>query len=150
MARLLRSGVMMLVRMVLLMLLLWPAVARADVFARMTGQFGSLDGVNTCRDNPHMIRFSADRTRAFFVWQAPIWSYRDEWATAAAYTVISHDDAGITMALDDETRLTAAGAPVVWVARPTQDPEGYCWGRTDWPLADCGFTQIRCGAPALS
>jgi hypothetical protein len=122
----------------------------ADVFDRLTGAFGTpFGGVDTCRDNPHSVRFSADRTRVAFRWGGDIRDYRGEWRAAADYSVLGHDDTGITMALDGETRLTDAGNPVVWILRPVKGLDGYCWGRTDWPLLRCIAVNVRCAEDAL-
>lgn len=133
------------------LILVFPANAvRADVFDRLTGEFGNLRGADTCAANPHRIRFSDDRTQAFFTWQGPMWSYRSLWEREAVYSVLSYDANGVVMRLEHESRLTDAGETVVWIARPIDRPEGYCWGRTDWPSQKCANAHVRCGTAALS
>mgnify|MGYP006188860453 FL=1 len=127
-----------------------PLDALADIFEDMESyRFGSLVNLDsTCARAPHRIRFSPDRSRATFNWAADITSYLGERAREARYTVLGHDDTTITMQLNGEQRRTASGEAVVWILRPITRPEGYCWGRTDWPAGRCAWTQIRCEPPA--
>ncbi len=124
--------------------------AAADVFDRLSGTFGRPFMADDCRNNPHVFRFSPDRSRAFVSWEQPIFTFRQLWETAAEYEVTGHDEAGVTMRFADETRLAADGRPVVWIMRPVALPEGYCWGRTDWPAARCEFHAVRCGEVPVS
>ncbi len=135
----------------LLCLLALPAQAQT-IFDRMTGDWALpfTEGM-TCAENPHSLTFSADRRRAFFRWTGPMINYRGEVDQAGDYTVLNHDDGGITMALEGETRVTEAGDPVVWILRPANGVDGYCWGRTDWPGGRCVALHVRCrGATPIS
>lgn len=124
-----------------------PAAAE-DIFDRFPGDYGMPSlGTPLCQDNAHRITFSADRSRAIFDWRRPFENYRGEAMQTGGYTVLGHDETSITLALDDESRLTAEGAPVVWILRHIETPEGYCWGRTDWPAGRCIALHLRCPAP---
>ena len=127
-----------------------PLAAQADIFEALEGQlFGGLTSVDSsCAKAPHRIRFSHDRSRATFNWAADITSYLGERAREARYTVLGHDDTTITMQLDGEQRRTASGEAVVWILSPITRPEGYCWGRTDWPAGRCVGAHIRCEGPS--
>ncbi len=123
-----------------------PLGALADIFDEIEShRFGSLASPDsTCARAPHRIRFSPDRSRATFHWAADITSYLGEQNREAGYTVLGYDDTAITMQLDGEQRRTASGEAVVWILRPITRPEGYCWGRTDWPTGRCVGAHIRC------
>lgn len=130
-----------------LCLLPGPALAE-DIFVRMTGTYGALHSTAlSCRENPHHLTFSADRRRALFRMEREVTDYEGKHRREAAYSVLGHDDSSITMALDGESRRTAAGAPVIWILRIVPTIDGYCWGRTDWPPLQCNHTQIRCEDP---
>ncbi len=139
-----------LARALALVLLASAGPAAADVFDRLSGTFGRPLMADDCRHNPHVFRFSTDRTRAFVDWNLPIRTYRGLWETSAEYEIVGHDETGVTMRFADETRLTADGRPVVWIMRPVAMPEGYCWGRTDWPAERCDFHAVRCGEVPVS
>ena len=127
-----------------------PVAAQASPFDVLTGTFGASYLLEeSCRKNPHTVRFTDGQSRARFDWQTPIMGYDDQPRSHSEYTVVGLDGDGIIMALDGESRITASGAPVVWILRPVQRPDGYCWGRTDWPAARCIALHLRCpgGAP---
>ena len=128
-----------------LLLLPNPAWAETDFFRSLAGEYGvpfneSMD----CKANPHRVSFFDNNHRVRFEWRSVILGYDGGWVSFAEYTVQGSNALGIAMALDDESRLTASGAPVVWVMRPVQGFDGYCWGRTDWPDARCIAPHIRC------
>lgn len=135
----------------LLAALTTPVFAQ-DIFADFErgtwGYSGNQDA--SCHRNPHTIRFSQDHTRVEFVWSTPMTDYLKNQRISGNYTVISHDNDGIVMAMDGETRRTPEGELVVWVLKML--PENmYCWGRTDWPSTGCIAIHIRCpDLPPLS
>jgi len=131
--------------------LLAASPARADVFHDLSGRFGKLAGPNTCAQNPHVVTFSEDRSQAHFVWAAPIIDFRGVSRMGGSYVILSHDDQSVTMRIPEETRLTDTGETVVWIMRRVTEPEGYCWGRTDWPVTRCEQEAVRCAPdPAIS
>lgn len=97
----------------------------------------------SCEGNPHTIQFSPDHTRATFVWPNPMTNYLRQRATRGDYSVTSHDNGNIIMAMDKETRQTPQGDPVVWVLKKLPG-DMYCWGRTDWPPTGCIAVHVRC------
>jgi len=128
----------------LFMCLSTPADAQ-DVFTDFeNGAWGyPRDQEPSCRNNPHTIRFSQDRTHAEFAWFGPMTTYLRQQKSSAGYTVISHGSDRIVMAMDEETRLTPQGDLVVWVLI-TLPNDMYCWGRTDWPSTGCLAIHVRC------
>ena len=126
-------------------ILLPAAQAQADIFDRLTATFGAPDTVGLrCHENPHTITFSADRGRSVFRWSGEIIDYLGGLRIAGEYMVHAHDAASITMQITDEQRRTREGEPVVWILREVTEPDGYCWGRTDWPASRCEGFHKRC------
>lgn len=124
--------------------------AETDFFAALTGDYGRpFSAEYTCQKNPHHVSFSADHRRALFEWRQDIMGYDGSVRKTAEYTVLGSNSVGIIMRLDGESRLTDTGEPVVWIMRPTLGVDGYCWGRTDWPEAQCIAPHIRCPDPEL-
>ena len=132
------------IRMIGLLLPLVALPAHADIFDDLSGQFGKLGGPNTCAQNPHVVTFSEDRSQAHFAWQSPIVDFRGVTRLGGSYVILSHDNQSITMRIPEETRLTEDGETVVWIMRRVAEPEGYCWGRTDWPITRCELMTVRC------
>ncbi|MGL4309548.1 MAG: hypothetical protein ACRCSU_03590 [Paracoccaceae bacterium] len=126
-----------------------PQAAPAQtVFEDFTGTWSWPDETgNACSFPTHSIAFSPDRRFAYFHWEAPIINYENEQDQDARYRVIAHDGASVTLALDGESRRTRDGMPVVWILRGMDDFSAYCWGRTDWPAAQCESIHLRCVAP---
>lgn len=125
------------------------APVRADVYDRLSGTFGSaeVEGLR-CHENPHTITFTSDRSRAHFRWQSAIIDYLGGLRTEGTYLVRSGSEDGVVMQITDEQRRQRDGQPVVWVMRPLAEPEGYCWGRTDWPAGQCTDRFVRCTTEA--
>jgi hypothetical protein len=122
-----------------------PASAEADLFQTFTGSFGMpFSPTLSCKVNPHRVSFFDNNHRARFEWQSEIVGYDGRQVDFAEYTVVGIDQLGIILKLDGESRLTEAAAPVVWILRPVQGFDGYCWGRTDWPNARCIAPHTRC------
>lgn len=122
-----------------------PALAETDFFQTLSGSYGMpFSPTMDCKTNPHRVSFFDGNRRVRFEWQSDIQNYAGNSLNWAEYSVQGITDLGIGMALDGESRLTEAGTPVVWVMRPVQGFDGYCWGRTDWPDARCIAPHIRC------
>ncbi len=127
-------------------------VARAEdgIFSRLTGTYGSPDDPSqACATNPEHVTFSADGSRLLIDFGTPVLDYLGQDRTHAGYDVLAQDAAGVTVLLDGEERTTDAGEPVVWIMRPTTAPDGYCWGRTDWPVMRCPHRMVRCTVEPL-
>lgn len=122
-----------------------PVWAKTDFFQLLAGEYGMpFSPTMDCKANPHHVSFFQNNTRVRIEWQSDITDYHGQQVNWAEYTVQGATALGIAMALDGETRLTDAGAPVVWVMRPVKGFDGYCWGRTDWPDARCIAPHMRC------
>lgn len=138
-------------RLVMILALALPQTAAADIFDRMSGTFAPPDvPEESCAANPVFSSFSADRGRVKFVWSLPVPSYSGAMITAYGGTVMRTDGQSIIMLRDDETRLTDKGQPVLWEMRATDDPDGYCWHRTDWTDPAQCLQLVRCAAAANS
>ena len=135
---------MIAIRPLCLVFALAAAPARADVFDDLSGRFGATFNPHTCAANPHSVRFDATRSRAQFVWDHPITDFRGDERLEGSYEVLGHDANSITLRIEGETRLTDDGSPAVWIMRRVAAPDGYCWGRTDWPAGRCVNVTIRC------
>jgi hypothetical protein len=123
------------------------AMAESDLQSQLTGTFGMPDNPDfTCAVNPITIAFSADGRVMTSTMDASIIDYEGNVRISGDYAVRGTDAGGLALALEGESRLTAAGDPVVWVLRPT--PDGFCWGRTDWADGDCESYHVRCGDAA--
>ena len=119
-------------------LLLWPGLAQADVFARLTGTFGDPTvPEESCAANPAFSTFSADHQRLTVTWAKPVPSYTGAMITVFQGSVIKVHPASITILRDHETRLAHDGSQVEWIMRPTTDPIGLCWTRSDWIPHTC-------------
>jgi hypothetical protein len=121
------------------------ATAARDIFDQLTGTYGA-PGVQgmACSDNPHRVTFSADRAASVFRWSKEITDYAGEPRLEGRYVVHTSDGTSITMEIVGEQRRTRDGRPVVWIMHRVTDPDGYCWGRTDWPQDRCESLHLRC------
>lgn len=121
------------------------AAAEDAAFAQFGGNWGAGYSADlSCAVNPHRITFTADHQAATFTWDRPITAYDGTVASTFHYSVISSTPDRITMAIDNESRLTADGIPVVWILRLVMAGRAYCWGRTDWAPEQCVATHFRC------
>ncbi|MEO8242635.1 MAG: hypothetical protein ABI832_09985 [bacterium] len=131
-------------RLVAFVLMILPQVAEADIYARLSVLFGDPEvPEEACSVNPVYSRFTDDHNRAVFSWGHPVPSYTGAMITAYGSTVLWADAGSITMVRDHETRLTPEGDKVLWIMRATDQPEGYCWHRIDWPDDSC-LQLVRC------
>ncbi len=123
-----------------------PAAAQ-DIFDQLTGTYGApgVEGMQ-CSDNPHRVRFSADHTVSVFRWSNEITDYAGQPRLEGRYVVHESDETSITMEIVGEQRRSRDGQPVVWIMRRVTDPDGYCWGRTDWPRDRCENLHVRCAS----
>lgn len=122
-----------------------PATAGADVFARAAGLYGSaVDPTQSCQSNPHRLSFMASPPHAIFTWAHPAESPSGDLRDRARYDILGADEGSLTLRLEDDPARTADGGHPIWVLRLTQDPAGYCWGRTDWPVVRCIDPAVRC------
>jgi hypothetical protein len=121
------------------------ALAEDTVFDRAAGLYGHPGEINwSCEDNPHQIDFSSSPPHALFDWATPVEGYDGSQRNHVTYDVLDWDESSITMRMEGETRLTDDGQVVVWILRLTAQPDGYCWGRRDWPMMRCQHQALRC------
>jgi hypothetical protein len=122
-----------------------PATAAQDIFDQPKGTYGApgVEGFR-CSENPHRVMFSADRAESVFTWSKEMTDYAGEQRLEGRYAVLGSDDTSITMEIVGEQRRTRDGQPVVWIMRRVIDPDGYCWGRTDWSQDRCESFHVRC------
>jgi hypothetical protein len=126
---------------------LMPASAE-DVFDALRGDYGSVsDPVTSCATNPHTLDFMAQPPHAMFDWTKP-WTDRDGFPVShLRYDILGHSDNTLTLRREGDSARTADGGRPIRILRRTSSPEGYCWGRTDWPLVHCEDQQVRCDKP---
>ncbi len=139
-----------MLRLTIALLLGLTQPAAADIYGRMSGLFGDPEYPDeSCSANPVFSTFTADRNRVVFSWGTPVRSYTGALISSYGSTVLWADGRSITMVRDNETRLTPEGDKVLWIMRVTDQPDGYCWHRIDWPDDSC-IQLVRCEAKGNS
>lgn len=119
--------------------------AAQDVLDSLRGQYGSAtDPATSCAANPHQLDFMARPPHALFNWAKP-WTDADaNLISHRRYDLLSTQNSTLILRLEGDSHQTADGSHPIWILRPTTQPEGYCWGRTDWPSVHCEDQQLRC------
>lgn len=135
-----------MIRLCLIFLISSLGAARAqDMFSALPGQYGSAtDPATSCAANPHELSFMTQPPHALFVWTRPWTDAQGETVSDRRYDLLTHTDTTLTLRLEGDTQRTATGDRPIWILRPTSSPEGYCWGRADWPSVHCEDQQVRC------
>lgn len=135
-------------RLVLLLAVL-PGLAPAqDLVEAMTGRYGSAsDPAGSCALNPHELQVMAQPPHLFLTWAAPWTDATGKTISNRHFDILAWNQTGFTLRDEDERQVTDAGRPLVWILRRTKLPQGYCWGRTDWPQMRCEDQQLRCDTP---
>ena len=131
------------------LLAILPSLASAqDLVDTMRGLYGSAsDPAGSCHSNPHRLDFLADPPHLFLMWNAPWTNAQGVSEHNRRYDLLASDGSTFTLRREDEPQQTDAGTRPIWILRHTAQPEGYCWGRSDWPLMRCEDQQLRCDAP---
>ena len=131
------------------LLALLPTLASAqDLTDTMRGLYGSAtDPAGSCAANPHRLDFMSSPPHLLLMWKAPWTDAKGETQTDRRYDLLGMDDSTFTLRWEDDPSQTDAGRRPIWILRHTAQPEGYCWGRTDWPQMRCEDQQLRCDAP---
>ena len=131
------------------LLAILPSLASAqDLVDTMRGLYGSAsDPAGSCQSNPHRLDFLADPPHLFLMWNAPWTNAQGVSEHNRRYDLLASDGSTFTLRREDEPQQTDAGTRPIWILRHTALPEGYCWGRSDWPLMRCEDQQLRCDAP---
>lgn len=123
--------------------------AQALTAEEMAGTYEDLEGHNTCAANPARLDVLRGPDHVVFSWPEPTEIYNGAVATGVTYDLIEERGDTLVLRQEGESRRTDDGAVVVWLLRPTD--QGFCWGRTDWPVIRCEHPFRRCGdAPPVS
>jgi len=102
-----------------------------DIFAVVEGKWAWTTSDSGCAGESHRIAFTPDRAVMTIAASKPYEGADGKLDSMAVYDVLSHTQASIRGAIRGETRLTDAGAPVVWDL-VLRGPNNYAWHRTDW------------------
>lgn len=123
---------------------LLPAAAQ-EVVDSLRGDYGSAsDPATSCAANPHHLDFMAQPPHALFDWTRP-WTDNDGFPVShRRYDILDLSETTLTLRREGDTARTADGGRPIWILRQTTSPEGYCWGRADWPSVHCEDQQVRC------
>lgn len=125
----------------ILALALMVSPALADDFA---GPFGSAsDPATSCAANPHTITFMAQPPHAFLQWDHPFTDETGAEVDLRRFDLEAMDDRVLTLREEGGMRLPDGSRPT-WLLRLTENPKGYCWGRSDWPTVRCENQQLAC------
>lgn len=121
-----------------------PLWAQIDLL-RLEGTYGVPDDpIWSCEANPATLSIIPSPPHLVFDFARPAEIYDGRTTSRTVYDLRDVTDTGIVARLEGETRLTDDGDVVVWILRPWPDYDGFCWGRTDWPLLNCVAPHIRC------
>jgi hypothetical protein len=110
----------------------------------LSGTWGWVQGENTCETNPHEITFSPDRRWMYLKTTHPILTPKGIRESEFQYQILSVTPSAIRMQLEDETRLTDSGKPVIWDLQLLTQNQ-YRWHRTDWRYGAYTRPVKRCG-----
>jgi hypothetical protein len=134
-------------RAVLLALTLATPAAAQCVFDRADGLFGSaINPAQSCTTNPHTLSFIESPPHAVFRWQNPRPDGTGHMSQQDTYDLRDHSDSTLTMLREGDPPLPETGHRPVWILRFTSNPDGYCWGRSDWSPVRCVDPNLRCDA----
>lgn len=86
----------------------------------------------------------AQPPHALFNWTRPWVDPDGTQISDQRYDLLTTQDNTLILRLEGDTHRTASGDRPIWILRQTSQPEGYCWGRTDWPAVHCENQQLRC------
>ena len=121
------------------------AASAQEVFQSLSGPYGSAsDPATSCAANPHQLDFMASPPHAMITWSQPWTDENGNTVSDQRYDLMDYSETTLTLRLEGDTRRTADGDRPTWILRLTKEPEGYCWGRADWPLVHCENQQVRC------
>lgn len=122
-----------------------PAAAQS-VVERAAGLYGdATDPAHSCAANPHRLDFMDNPPHAILTWDRPAPDALGRMRSVERYDLEGATDTSLILELEGSPERTADGGRPVWILRLT--PEGYCWGRQDWPLIRCERPQLRCDQP---
>lgn len=133
--------------LILALCLATPALGQQAI-ALAPGLYGSAaDPAQSCAANPHELSFIENPPHAILHWDQP----RPDWdgylSDQDTFDLRDASDTTLTLQREGDAPLSQTGHRPTWILRLTQNPAGYCWGRTDWPMMRCEDQQLRCDAP---
>lgn len=130
----------------LILCLATPAAAQT-VFDRAPGLYGSAtDPFQSCDANPHELSFTGRPNHLILRWTVPRSDADGQMSAQDTYDLRDATDSTLLMQREGDARLPETGQRPMWIFRLTS--EGYCMGRSDWPLPRCVNAAIRCGNDA--
>lgn len=101
-----------------------------DVFAVVRGRWAWTTSGGGCAGDAHTISFSPDHRQMFIAHAKPFEGTDDVADSVTRYDIREHTRGRIRGAIPGETRLTAAGEPVVWDL-VLRGPDRYAWRRSN-------------------
>ena len=129
----------------LLLMVLAAPVAAQSAMDLAPGVYGSAyDPALSCTVNPHRLDVTGPRPHVELSWEQPAEDPEAGDTVHSRYDVLAADQGTITLRREGSGLRADDGGPVIWVMRLTQNPPGYCWGRTDKPSVHCERPQVRC------
>lgn len=114
----------------------------------LQGSFGSAtDATASCTVNPHELAIIDSRPHLARTWQKPYPGSTGEPRLREVYDVVTFDSMALTLTEEAPYHADPDGFGAPWVMQFTQNPQGYCWRRPDWPVTRCQDQQLRCESP---
>jgi hypothetical protein len=136
-------------RALILCLALTSPAAAETVLDRAAGFYGSASNpMQSCDANPHELSFLTNPPHAMFHWALPRLGPDGVMSQDETYDL--RDATGSTLSLQREgdAPLPETGHRPTWILRLTSNPDGYCWGRSDWSPVRCIEPAVRCDTSA--
>ena len=107
-----------------------------------TGLYGSAsDPATSCAANPHELGFIANPPHVVLTWDLPKEGPLGGMRQQEVYDLERFGDTSIFLREEAPYRSSEGGT---WQLQITQNPDGYCWRRPDWPVVRCEDQQLRC------
>ena len=132
----------------ILMFLPGLALAQQDLMATLPGSYGSAsDPAGSCATNPHRLSFLTRPPHLMLTWPAPWTDAGGNTRFSRRYDLLAVGSDTLTLRWEADPERLGNGRRPIWILRRTTNPEGYCWGREDWPAVRCEDQQLRCDTP---
>lgn len=144
-------GVRLLSGTLFLCVAAFPAKSTAteDIFDALTGNWGYAAAPTLrCKENPHSLTFSDDRSRASLHWARPYPFMNEASVTEMRFRVLSHDGESVTMVRED--RPVVAIGVTIFRLRYFAEQDAYCWVLSNVNADKCSLAQVRCDIAHIS
>lgn len=115
----------------------------AELSDRLVGTWGEAGEEDVCERNPATISFTSDGQYMLVERKLVGCATEIDCRKRFRYRILGHTDAYIRVQMENETRMTPEGTPVIWHIVPL-GPNAFCWGRDDWPGGGCTPERKRC------